>query len=81
MSRRFDAGHAAYLTLNGAIVAFLLLPLGLNALAWLARQYPFGAARVEVFAAPGALLLVAAGVPPALAWCSRRGRRAPPVTA
>ena len=27
MSRRFDAGHAAYLTLNGAIVAFLLLPI------------------------------------------------------
>src|SRR5438874_3300860 len=27
MSRRFDVSHAAYLTLNGAIVAFLLLPL------------------------------------------------------
>ena len=27
MSRRFDAGHAAYLTLNGAIVAFLLMPI------------------------------------------------------
>ena len=27
MSRRFDAGNAAYLTLNGAIVAFLLLPI------------------------------------------------------
>jgi len=27
MSRRFDAGYAAYLTLNGAIVAFLLLPI------------------------------------------------------
>ena len=29
MSRRFDAGHAAYLTLNGAIVAFLLLPIAI----------------------------------------------------
>ena len=27
MSRRHDAGHIAYLTLNGAIVAFLLLPI------------------------------------------------------
>src|SRR5262249_38673042 len=27
MSRRFDAGQAAYLTLNGAIVAFLLAPI------------------------------------------------------
>ena len=27
MSRRIEAGHAAYLTLNGAIVAFLLLPI------------------------------------------------------
>ena len=29
MSRRFDAGRAAYLTLNGAIVAFLLLPIAI----------------------------------------------------
>ena len=27
MSRRHDPGHIAYLTLNGAIVAFLLLPI------------------------------------------------------
>jgi len=27
MSKRFDGAHAAYLTLNGAIVAFLLLPI------------------------------------------------------
>ena len=27
MSMRFDAGNAVYLTLNGAIVAFLLLPI------------------------------------------------------
>ena len=27
MSRRFDAGRAAYLTLNGPIIAFLLMPI------------------------------------------------------
>src|SRR6187401_2408922 len=29
MSQRFDGAHAAYLTLNGAIVAFLLLPIAI----------------------------------------------------
>jgi putative spermidine/putrescine transport system permease protein len=29
MSRRFDAGRVAYLTLNGAIVAFLLMPIAI----------------------------------------------------
>jgi len=29
MSKRFDGAHAAYLTLNGAIVAFLLLPIAI----------------------------------------------------
>jgi hypothetical protein len=58
------------------VLALVLLPLGLNALAWLAGQYPFGAARVVVFAAPGALLLVAAGVPPVLGWWARRSRLA-----
>ena len=29
MSKRFDAGHTAYLTLNGAIVAFLLMPIAI----------------------------------------------------
>ncbi len=56
------------------LLGFLLLPLGLNALAWLAGQYPFGAARVVVYAAPGALLLVAAGIPSSLAWWARRSR-------
>jgi len=27
MSQRFDGAYAVYLTLNGAIVAFLLLPI------------------------------------------------------
>src|SRR5881628_3904058 len=29
MSQRFDGARAAYLTLNGAIVAFLLLPIAI----------------------------------------------------
>ena len=29
MSKRFDGAQAAYLTLNGAIVAFLLLPIAI----------------------------------------------------
>jgi hypothetical protein len=53
------------------LLAFLLFPFGLTALAWLGRQYPFGAARVDVFLAPAALLLVAAGLPPAFAWLRR----------
>jgi hypothetical protein len=54
------------------LLGFLLTPIGLTALAWLAQQYPFGPARVVVFIAPAALLLIAAGVAPALAWWSRR---------
>jgi hypothetical protein len=57
---------------HGRVLAFLLLPLGLTALAWLAHQYPFGAARVDVFAAPAALLLIAAGLPPAFRWLGGR---------
>jgi putative spermidine/putrescine transport system permease protein len=29
MTRRFDPGHVAYLTLNGAIIAFLLMPIAI----------------------------------------------------
>jgi hypothetical protein len=54
------------------VLAFLLLPLGLTGLAWLAHQYPFGAQRVVVFAAPAALLLIAAGLPPTFRWLSGR---------
>jgi hypothetical protein len=57
---------------HGRVLAFLLLPLGLTALAWLAHQYPFGAARVDVFAAPAALLLIAAGLPPTFRWLGGR---------
>ncbi len=50
------------------VLAYLVLPIGLTAVAWLAHQYPLGAARVVVFAAPAALLLVAAGLPPTFGW-------------
>ena len=44
------------------VLVFLLLPLAMTGLAWLVRQYPFGATRVMVFAAPAALLLISAGL-------------------
>jgi energy-converting hydrogenase Eha subunit E len=59
------------------VLAFLLLPLTMTGLAWLVRQYPFGATRVMVFAAPAALLLIAAGLPAIFAWLGRRARFAP----
>jgi len=59
------------------VLAFLVLPLAMTGLAWLARQYPFGATRVMVFAAPSAVLLIAAGLPALFAWLGRRARFAP----
>jgi len=59
------------------VLALLLLPPAMTALAWLVRQYPFGATRVMVFAAPAALLLIAAGLPAIFAWLQRRARFAP----
>src|SRR5262249_44122101 len=50
------------------LVVFLVVPVVLPGLAALAGQYPFGATRVMAFAAPAALLLVAAGLPAAFAW-------------
>jgi hypothetical protein len=59
------------------LVVFLLAPIGLAALAALLGQYPLGATRVMVFAAPAVLLLTASGLPPTLDWLSRWGRAAP----
>jgi hypothetical protein len=59
------------------VLAFLVLPLAMTAGAWLAGQYPFGATRVMVFAAPAALLLVAAGLPAVFAWLGRHSCVAP----
>lgn len=38
---------------------------------------PSGALRVGIYAAPALLLLIAAGIPPALSWLARWGRLAP----
>jgi hypothetical protein len=55
-----------------ALVVVLVVPL---ALAWTAaclHEYPYGASRLEVFAAPGLALLIGAGIVPALAWLRAR---------
>jgi hypothetical protein len=59
------------------VVIFLLGPVALAGLAALLGQYPFGASRVMVFAAPGMLLLIAAGLPAAFTWLRRFGPLAP----
>jgi hypothetical protein len=46
----------------------LVLPLALALLAACLHRYPYGGARVMVYAAPAVVLLVAAGVPPTFAW-------------
>jgi hypothetical protein len=55
------------------LAAFCVWPVALAALAGLLGQYPFGATRVMVFAAPAALLLVAAGLPAVFARLGRFG--------
>jgi hypothetical protein len=59
------------------LIGLLLWPIALNAVAWLLGSYPLGALRVVVYAAPAVLLLVAAGIMPAMSWLNRRGRLAP----
>ena len=53
------------------LVAFAVLPVALATLAACLRQYPLGAFRVMIFAAPTLLLLTGAGMPPTLAWLRR----------
>jgi hypothetical protein len=59
------------------LLGFLVAPLGLVMVAWLLGHYPVGPVRVVVFAAPAVLLLMAAGVPPTLAWLRQRHRWLP----
>jgi hypothetical protein len=66
---------------RGRLVAAATLPGALAVVAWLLGQYPLGPARVSAFLAPAALLLVAAGVAPALAWLRRRSPLAVPALA
>jgi hypothetical protein len=60
-----------------ARVLLLAVPLGLALAASLVGAYPYGGSRVEVFAAPGLVLLIAAGVPPIWVWLRGRSRWAP----
>ncbi|HVC92267.1 MAG TPA: hypothetical protein VND64_01190 [Pirellulales bacterium] len=64
---------------RGARDVLLLLsaPIGLGYVASCFHRYPYGGMRVMVYASPAIVLLVAAGVPPALDWL--RARR--PITA
>jgi hypothetical protein len=57
-----------------AALAFLLVPIGLALIASCLRSYPFGGARVLVYASPAVILCLAAGVPPTLAWFRARFR-------
>ncbi len=70
---------AALLVRSGRrrLAGVLLLPVALAGVAGLLGQYPFRASRVMAFAAPAALLLTAAGLPPTWAWLRRHGRAVP----
>lgn len=54
----------------------LVAPIVLAAVAACLKAYPYGGMRVMVYAAPALLLLIAAGVPPCLAWLHAKGRLA-----
>ena len=60
-----------------AAVALLVVPVLLALAASFAHRYPYGGARVLVYAAPALLLLIAAGTPVAWDWSRRRHRLAP----
>lgn len=54
------------------IVRLMLLPILLAAIAACLHVYPFGGARIMVYAAPAILLLAAAGIPLVLSWLRAR---------
>jgi hypothetical protein len=58
------------------LVALLVTPLALNAVAWLLGRYPLAATRVGAYLIPAMLLLIAAGIPPVLGYLSQRSRLA-----
>ena len=64
---------------DGRILMLLLAPLGLALVAALIGKYPYGGARVCVFAAPALLLLVAEGAPTCWSWLARHHRFAPAI--
>jgi hypothetical protein len=59
------------------LLLVLAVPILLALFAALAHRYPFGGVRVMVYAAPAVVLLIAAGVPPTLAWLGTRYKRIP----
>ncbi len=60
-----------------AMVALLIVPVLLALEASFAHRYPYGGARVLVYAAPGLMLLIAASTPAAWDWLRQRHRLAP----
>jgi hypothetical protein len=52
-------------------VLLLAVPILLALLAAYGRYYPFGHARLELYAVPAVVMLMAAGVPPVLRWLQR----------
>jgi hypothetical protein len=61
---------------DGRLLTVVLAPAGLALVAALLGRYPYGGGRVNVFLAPGYILLVAAGMGPAWTWLSARARPA-----
>jgi hypothetical protein len=57
-----------------SLVVLLVGPVLLALAAACLGRYPYGGARVMVYAAPAVALLTGAGVPPALAWLRQRSR-------
>src|SRR5438105_521515 len=57
---------------QGRLLTLILIPVLLAFLAACTRAYPYGGARVLAYAAPGLVLLIGAGTPPALAWLRAR---------
>ncbi len=59
------------------LLVMLVVPVLLALAASFAHRYPYGGARVLVYAAPALVLLVGAGTPAAWDWLRRRHRLAP----
>jgi hypothetical protein len=59
------------------LVALLVVPVLLALAASLLHRYPYGGARVLVYATPALVILIAAGTPPAWDWLGRLHRLAP----
>jgi hypothetical protein len=67
-------GTATHPSCKNAVLTVLIVPILLALVAACLGEYPYGGARVMAYAAPAVVLLVAAGVPPGLAWLRARSR-------